>query len=377
MFTSRWRLFRLVGIPINVDLSWLVILALITWTLAINFRKEVPDLEEASYWLLGLGTALVFFLCIVLHELGHAVAARAGGIPIRGITLFLFGGVAEMEGEPPSAGKEFQMAIAGPVVTALLACVFWLLEDQGLQNQWPRELMLAFRYLAYINTWILIFNLIPAFPLDGGRVLRSILWAASGKLTKATRWAAMLGQAFAWFLIAYAVWLFFSRDLVGGLWLGLIGMFLNNAARASYQQVLIKQALQGEPVSRFMNTQPIVVPPTLDLRHWVEDYVYRFHRKVFPVASDGRLEGVITTQALSRIPREEWDRHTVTEVMTQDVQPFTISPQADALHALEKMQRTGSSRLVVMEGDRMVGIISLKDLLRFLNLKLELEGTEE
>jgi CBS domain-containing protein len=161
--------------------------------------------------------------------------------------------------------------------------------------------------------------------------------------------------------------------MVGGIWLGLIGLFLNNAARASYTNVLIRETLGGEPLRRFMNPHPIIVPPSLDLRHWVEDYVYRFHRKTFPVASNGRLEGVITTRVLDQLPRDEWERHTVGEVMRNDLEAVSISPDADTLQALEKMQNTGSSRLLVTEGDHLVGIVSLKDLLRFLKLKLEVE----
>jgi Zn-dependent protease len=375
MFGTRWRLFRLLGIPISLDASWLIILALVTWSLIELFRKAVPDLPSAAYWILGLGTALTYFACIVLHELGHALVARAAGIPIRGITLFLFGGVAEMEDEPLSASSEFLMAIAGPAVSAVLAAIFWLLS--GLVE--TPAVAFPLRSVAGINLLVLIFNLVPAFPLDGGRVLRSILWAVLKNLRRATYWAALAGQAFAWFLIGVGILNLFAGGeyFINGIWFILIGLFLSNAARGSYQQVLVRQILRGEPVSRFMTRAPVIVPPMLDLRSWVEDYVYRYHRKMFPVASDGRIEGVIGTQALARFPREEWGKHTVAEAMRQDVEAFRIAPNADALEALGKMQRTGSSRLLVTEGDQLVGIISLKDLLRFLNLKIELENTEE
>jgi Zn-dependent protease/CBS domain-containing protein len=368
MFGMRWRLFRLLGIPISLDASWLIILALLTWTLIGLFRGAVPDLPSATYWVMGLAAALAFFTCLVLHELGHALVARAVGIPIRGITLFLFGGVAEMEQEPRSAGSEFLMAIAGPAVSAVLSALFWLLS--GLVE--APSIVFPLRYLAGINLAVLVFNLVPAFPLDGGRVLRSALWGATGNLRRATFWAALSGQAFAWLLIGLGVVHFLAGYVFQGVWLGLIGLFLNDAARGSYQQLLVRQVLRGEPVSRFMNREPIVVRPELDLRRWVEDYVYRYHRKLFPVASDGRLAGVISTQALARYPREEWDKRTVAEAMRQDVDTLRIAPGADALEALGKMQRTGSSRLLVTDGDRLVGIVSLKDLLRFLDLKLEL-----
>jgi Zn-dependent protease/CBS domain-containing protein len=369
MFGTRWRLFRLLGIPISLDASWLIILALLTWTLIDLFRGAVPGLPFATYWVMGLGAALAFFTCIVLHELGHALVARAVGIPIRGITLFLFGGVAEMEDEPPSASSEFLMAIAGPAVSAVLTALFWL--SSGLVE--APAVVLPLRYLAGINLAVLIFNLVPAFPLDGGRVLRSILWGALKNLRRATYWAALSGQAFAWLLIGLGIMQFFAGHVFHGIWLGLIGLFLNDAARGSYQQILVRQALRGERVSRFMSREPIIVPPGVDLRSWVEDYVYRYHRKMFPVASNGHVEGVISTQALATFPRQEWGRHTVAEAMRRDVDLLSISPDADALEALGKMQRTGSSRLLVTDGSRLVGIVSLKDLLRFLDLKLELE----
>jgi len=268
------------------------------------------------------------------------------------------------------------MAVAGPLVSAVLAVIFWLVAVLGYQMGWSHPVVIVLGYLGAINALVLAFNLVPAFPLDGGRVLRSILWGVTGNVRRATRWASYAGQTFAWVLIAWGVLQFFSHNWVGGMWIALIGLFLNGAAKSGYQQVLIRQALQGEPVRRFMNPNPIVVAPSLDLLHWVEDFVYRYHHHAFPVATDGRLAGVVTTQALSQMPRGEWTGHTVGEVMASDLRTLTIAADADAMEALTKMQRTGSSLLVVTEGDRLLGIVSLKDLLRFLNLKLELEGTD-
>ncbi len=382
MFGKRWQLFRLYGIPISVDLSWLIILALLTLTISGSFPAlmhefygdAAPVVNPANYWVMGLIAALAFFVCILLHELGHAIVARSRGMQIQGITLFLFGGVAELGGEPPSAGTEFWMAIAGPIVSLLLGIGLGVLAEIGYHIGWSPLIVLVLGYLSFVNLLLLAFNLIPAFPLDGGRVLRSILWGATGNLQRSTRWAAATGQAFAWLLIAWGIVQFFGGNWLGGIWSGLIGMFLNNAAQSSYRQVLIRNALEGEPVRRFMVEQPIVVPPSVDLSHWVEDYVYRFHHRAFPVASDGHLEGFITTHALSEMPRDQWSQHTVGEIMQRDLAPITIAPDADAMEALSKMQRSGSSRLLVADRGRLVGIISLKDLLRFLDLKMELEG---
>jgi Zn-dependent protease/CBS domain-containing protein len=374
MCGTRFRVFRLLGIPIFLDFSWLVILALLTWTLINVFREAVPDLDLAEYWVMGTIAALAFFTCIVLHELGHALVARATGIPVRGITLFLFGGVAELEREPASAQGEFLMATSGPVVSAVLAGAFWFLAGAGEAAGWAPQVVVVLTYLFWINAVVLLFNLIPAFPLDGGRVLRSALWGVLGSLRRATYWAALLGQGFAWFLILLGVAHFFTGHIFHGVWLGLIGLFLKDAAQGSYQQVLVRQLLQGEPVSRFMTAEPVAVPPSLGLREWVEDFVYRYHRKGFPVVANGRLEGFISTEALAKYPRDRWDFHTVSDVMRKDLETVSIPPDADALEALGRMQSTGSSRLLVVEGDKLLGIVSLKDLLRFLNLKIELEG---
>jgi Zn-dependent protease/CBS domain-containing protein len=383
MFGRRWTLFRLHGIPVSLDASWLVILALLTLSiggalpeLMHKYFAGAAPITPAQYWLLGLIAALAFFGCILLHELGHAIVGRSRGMAIGGITLFLFGGVAELEEEPASAATEFLMAIAGPLVSVLLGVVCGLLAWVGYHGGWWPPAVILLGYLGAVNFVVLAFNLIPAFPLDGGRVLRSILWAITGNLQRATRWAATLGQLFAWLLIAWGVVNFFAGNWLGGIWMGLIGMFLNSAAQSSYQQVLIRGALQGEPVRRFMNPRPIIVPPTLDLGHWVEEYVYRFHLKTFPVGSLEHIDGFITTQALSQVPREAWPLHTVGEAMIRDIGPFTIAPDADAAVALAQMRQTGAGRLLVMDQDRLVGVISLKDLLQFLSLKLELEGDD-
>jgi Zn-dependent protease/CBS domain-containing protein len=376
MFGARLRVFRLLGIPIFLDFSWLVILALLTWTLINVFQATIPDLPLADSWAMGMIAAFAFFACIILHELGHAVVARATGIPVRGITLFLFGGVAELEREPTSAKGEFLMALAGPLVSALLAGAAWLLASTGEAAGWVPQVVAILEYLVWINTLVLVFNMIPAFPLDGGRVFRSIVWGTSGNLGRATYWAALLGQGFAWWLIIVGVANFFAGQIFHGLWLGLIGLFLKDAAQASYQQVLVRQILRGEPVARFMTADPVAVPPSLGLRQWVEDYVYRHHLKAFPVMADGHLEGFVSTKALTGVPRETWDFRTVGDVMRHDWPAVSIAPEADALDALAKMESTGSSRLLVVQGDQLVGIVSLKDLLRFLQLKIELEGED-
>jgi Zn-dependent protease len=369
MASTRRPRVRLLGIPVRVDVSWFIILVLLVGTLVALFHREVPTLGPGACWLIGLLTALVFFLCILLHELGHVLVARAVGIPIRGITLFLFGGVAELADEPRSAKDEFLMAAAGPIVSAVLAALFGIGSVLGTDVGWPREYVAVLYYLAWINTTILLFNLAPAFPLDGGRIFRSILWGILGDLRRATRYATRIGQGFAWALVGVGVLSFMEDQVFQGIWLCLIGLFLNRAARGGYEHVLLRQALQGKPVSGLMTPQPVVAPPDLDLRHWVDDYVYRYHHKMFPVASNGHVEGMIATPELTRFPREDWARHTVAEAMRKDVEALSITPDGDASDALAQMQRTGSRRLLVTDHDRLVGVVSLKDLLDFLDVE--------
>jgi hypothetical protein len=272
---------------------------------------------------------------------------------------------------------ELLVSIAGPIVSVFLATALGALAWLGYEFGWPPPAVIILGYLATINCVVLIFNLLPAFPLDGGRVLRSILWKLTGNLRQATYWSSRVGRAFGTLFIAWGVLNFFAGNWLGGIWIGMIGMFLNSAAEASYQQVVAQQALRGRPVLSLMCTEPITVPPFVDLQQWVEDYVLRYHHKAFPVASNGHLEGLIDTRALANVTRDAWNHHTVAEVMRQDLRHITISPQTDALEALTKMQRNGSSRLLVTEGDRLIGIITLTDFLRFLSLKDELAAFDE
>jgi Zn-dependent protease/CBS domain-containing protein len=380
MFGHRWRLFRMLGIPICVDDSWLIILALLTLSLARGFPgllhqffPHAANLSPLEYGLMGLVTALGFFGCILLHELGHAVVARGRGMPIRGITLFLFGGVAEIGDEPPSPKCELLVAVAGPAVSLVLSLGFGLLALVGYQAGWPHPFVIVVGYLAAINAIVLAFNLVPAFPLDGGRVLRALIWGATEDLRRATFWASRAGVAFAWFLVLTGFLRWFAGDWIGGIWSVLIGTFLNNASQGSYQHVLVRQALRGERVGRFMDPNPILVPASIDLMQWVEEYVYRFHRGGFPVVADGRLVGYIETPALAEISRLDWPRYPVRDFMDDDLEALTISPDADVLDALGKMQRGRFGHLLVTVGDRLVGVVSLNDLLSFLNLRLDLE----
>ncbi len=375
MFGKRIKLFKLFGFEVRVDLSWVIIAVLIVWSLAIGFFPiRYKNLSVQTYWLMGVAGAVGLFLSIIFHEIFHSLVARRFGIPMKGITLFIFGGVSEMGEEPTSAKAEFLMAIVGPLSSIAIALACYGIHLQGLHNGWPESVNGVIQYLAYINGLLAVFNLLPAFPLDGGRVLRAILWGLRKNFRWATRVASAVGFGFGLLFILVGVFQFLTRNVIGGIWLFLIGMFLESAARASYQQILIRKALEGESVRRFMKTDPVAVSPSISIQQLVEDYVYKYHFQMFPIVeASERLVGCISTKELKEIPREEWAQKKVGEVATKCSAENTIGPQADATQALSLMTRTGSSRLIVVEGNRLVGVITLKDMLKFLSLKLELE----
>ena len=377
MFGRGVTLFRLFGFEVKVDFSWLIIATLITWSLARSvFPAYFGSLTSATYWAMGVVGAAGLFLSVIIHEFSHSLVARRFGLSMKGITLFIFGGVAEMAGEPPNARAEFFMAIAGPAASVVLSGIIYGVTVLGGVSNWPSPVIGVLSYLWVINLVLAAFNLVPAFPLDGGRVLRSLLWGYSKRLTWATRIASRIGSGFGFLLMLLGVLFFIRGDLVGGIWWFLIGMFVRSASTGSYQQLLTKQVLAGHPVRQFMQENPIAVPYQISIEQLVEDYVYKHHFKMFPVLEGERLVGCITTRQIKELPRSEWNQHTVKELSSGCSKENTISPDADATEALSQMHRTHNSRLMVVEGDRLVGIIALKDLLEFLSLKVDLEGPE-
>lgn len=375
MFEKRLKLFKLMGFEVGVDLSWVFIAILIAWSLSTGFFPfHYENLSTQTYWLMGIIGALGLFASIIIHEFSHSVTARRYGMEMKGITLFIFGGVAEMDDEPPSPGAEFMMAIMGPIASILLGIGFYLLYQLGNQFGWRDPVNGVIEYLSDINFILAIFNLLPAFPLDGGRVLRSILWRVKQNLKWATRVSSRIGSGFGIFLIIFAVIQVLNNNFIGGMWWFLIGMFLRNAAKSSYQQLLTKKALGGHTVERFMKTDPVTVSPDLSLKDLVEDYVYRHHFKMFPVIQDSdRLAGCVTTREVKQRPKEVWETTRVGELVSPCSSENTVTPETDAVEALALMNKTGSSRLMVTRGDRLIGVITLKDMLDYLTLKIDLE----
>ncbi len=326
---------------------------------------------------MGVAGAVGIFASIVFHELWHSLVARKYGLPMKGITLFIFGGVAEMSDEPPNAKAEFFMAIAGPLSSIGLSGGFFGIYLFSQSAGLPVPIVGVLYYLGMINGILAAFNLIPGFPLDGGRLLRSALWAWKGNLRWATNIASKIGSGFGTLLIVLGLMSIFGGNVIGGVWYFLIGLFLRNAAAMSYKQVLMKKYLEGEPVRHFMTPDPVSVPSDIPVDRLVDDYVYKHHFKMFPVTEGPRLVGCVSLRQIKELPREKWGTSLVGEVAKSCSPENTVGPDDDSVDALALMNKTGESRLMVVEGDRLLGLVSLKDLLKFLDLKLDLEGAPE
>ena len=376
MFGQTANLFELFGFRVRVDLSWVLLAALVAWSLATGYFPTVaPGLAVATYWWMGIAGVIMLMFSLVFHELSHSLVARRYGLPIGGITLFVFGGVAEMEDEPGSPKAEFLMAIAGPLASFLLAAVAYALSAWGDSGALPIPVAAVLHYLALLNFVLGAFNLIPAFPLDGGRMLRAALWHFKGSSRAATRIAARIGGYFGFALIAIGILNAFQGDLVGGLWMGLIGLFLRGAANASLMQSVVTRGLHGERIERFMTPNPSTVPPSIALRELVDRYIYRDRHEAYPVVDEnGRLAGIVTVHDVRAQPREEWDAITVGQIATEPGPDNTIDARADATRALALMQKGRLGRLMVTRDGRLVGIVALKDMMRLFALRMDLEG---
>lgn len=370
-----FHLFTLYGFEVKLDLSWLLLALLISWSLGAGwFPARYPELSVHTYAWMGISVAVGVFFSIVFHEFSHSMVARHYGLPIRGITLFIFGGVAEMESEPPDPKTEFLMAIAGPISSFLLAACLWLGTSLAQSIALPDAVVGVLWTLAIVNLTVAIFNLAPAFPLDGGRVLRAALWHWRRDLREATFVSSRIGRGFGLALMILGVVAFVGGNLIGGMWWFLIGIFVRAAAGSAYQQLVLKDTVEGQPVRRFMRSDPVTAAPSLSIADWVADYVYRHHYKMYPVLDGPRLLGCITIDALQGIGRDAWASTTIAEVMEKRSASNTIDAGTDTMALLTRMlQPGGRSRYMVVENDRLVGIIALKDLTELLSLKLQIE----
>jgi Zn-dependent protease len=391
---SGFRLGRVFGISIYIDWSWIFIFLLVTWNLAVGvFPSLHPNWGAALNWGVGLAASILFFLSVLAHELAHSLVARAQGVPVRRITLFIFGGVSDIEREPPSPGAEFFIAIVGPLTSLALGVGFLLLGGllargaflaptqlpQALAGLDPASSLLL--WLGPINIILGLFNLVPGFPLDGGRVLRSLLWALTHNLRRATQWASWVGQAVAWLFIVTGVAMvfglrvpLFGTGLISGLWLAFIGWFLNHAAVQSYQQVVVEDMLEGVPVRRLMRSDAPTVTPSTRLSDLVDNYLMRTDERAFPVVEGDRLAGLVCLEDLRRVPRDEWDRTLVSQVMTPAGKLDLISPSEDAAHALQKLAQRDVRQMPVVQDGHVIGMLRRRDILRWLQLQSEFGG---
>jgi Zn-dependent protease len=364
---------RVLGIPIGLDYSWFVIFGLLTWMLAGSYYPaEFKNWPPLMYWLVGAATALMLFVSVLLHELGHSVVALRYKIPVRSITLFLFGGVAQIGAEPPSAVAEFLIAIAGPLVSLTLAVVFYTVEPlvAGME-----PLLGLAKYLAYINLALVLFNLIPGYPLDGGRVFRAIVWAITKNLRRATLIAANVGRFIAFVMIFIGVWQMFSGNFGGGLWIAFIGWFLDNAASAQVRQVTFQGLLAGHRVSQAMNTHCAAVPATLTLQELVDKHILAGGQRCFLVNRGDDTVGLMTMHRIKEVPRSEWAATSASQVMLPWEVLKHVDPDAELWAALQKMDRDGVNQLPVTRDHKVIGMLSREDVITFLRTLQEL-GTQ-
>jgi Zn-dependent protease/CBS domain-containing protein len=370
-------LFRVYGFPIKVNLTWLFLLALILYTLGGErglFNVWLGgNAAPALRWTLALAGALGLFASLLVHELCHSIVAHHTGVPVRGITLFIFGGVSELEGEPPTALAEFVMAVMGPVASALIGSAFlgaWLLARSAGA---PSPVSALMAYLGTVNWVLAVFNSIPAFPLDGGRVVRSLLWGVTGDAVWATRWAAGIGGAIGMIMIVGGVMLVFTGSGIGGVWLAFIGFFVRQAAGASVMRAVTSRALEGERVGHVMTWHPVTVTPETTLQRFVDEYVLRHHFEAFPVVDDwGMLVGVVGARAPSGVDHSQWQALTVADVMQGDTSGMVVRPESPATEALQRLSAGRGRRLIAVEAGQPVGILGLRDLMSFVALKNDL-----
>ncbi len=361
---------RILKIPIGLDFSWFLIFGLLTWTLAVSYYPaEFVDWSPAQYWLMGLITALMLFVSVVLHELGHSVVAIHYKIPVRRIRLMIFGGVAEIGGEPPNAAAEFWVAIVGPLVSFALAIFFGLLMFV-LADVAP--LLALVKYLAFINGALAIFNLIPGLPLDGGRVFRAIVWGVTHNMRQATLLAANVGRGFAYLFIFVGVWQILGGDIGSGLWIAFIGWFLENAAVAHMQQQRIQDQLAGHTVAQAMSHSYTAIPAETPLQQVVDHHILGSGRRSFVIEQDDEVAGLLTLHHLKEIPRAEWPSTTAAKAMIPFTQVKWAQPDTELWTALEQMDRDGVSQLPVMRNGHLLGMLNREDVINFLRTLQEL-----
>lgn len=378
-----FRIGEVFGVEIRVDWSLAIIFALITYNLGAGvFATWHPLWSPTLVWSMALGAAVLFFASVLVHELSHALVGRAQGIVVRRITLFMFGGMAHMENRPETPKAEFWMAIVGPITSVTIGVVSVLAgsllgaDVAELASTDPQAAMASLSpgatlllWLGPINIVLGVFNMIPGFPLDGGRVLRAALWWLTGDQVRATRWATLGGQAFAWSLMALGVMNLLSGATGNGIWLLLIGWFINGAARSSFDELVLHRALEKVPVSQIMNRRADVVPPEVSVETFVTDHVLGSDQHLYPVVdAGGHLQGVVTLTDLRALPRDRWTLTAVHQIMTPLDEVVSVAPLATADEAIDHLAQRGVDHLPVVDEDHVVGVVGHADILRWVSL---------
>jgi Zn-dependent protease len=371
MKNNTIRLFRVNGIPIGLDPSWFLVFALITWALAISyFPDEFKTWSRLQYWSVAGVTSLLFFLCVLLHELGHSLVALKYKLPVKSITMYIFGGVSEITAEPTNAWSEFVIAFAGPLTSLILTGVFYGL--QVLFTSIPPVYAIA-KYLALINGVLAVFNLIPGFPLDGGRVFRAILWGLTHNLNRATNIANDLGHAIAFFFILLGVWRLFEGDWINGLWIAFIGWFLEIAVVGQVQQQRIHNLLSRHTVEQVMSHSCAVAPVSSNLQELVDDYILGKGQHCMVLIKDEEPIGLITMHDIRLVARDRWALTIASEVMTPMDRVQRISPEAGLDQAFDQMGKDGVNQMPVMKDGQIEGMLSREDITNYLHLLQKME----
>ena len=364
---GAFSLGRIFGIQFRIHYSWFIIFVLITGSLSWQyFPYTYPEWSAPTYWLTGIATSLLFFASVVAHELAHSLVARANDIPVKSITLFLFGGVAHMTREASRHGAELRMALAGPVASLVIGGLFFGLH---LLLQSVNEPVAALTFwLARINVVLALFNLIPGFPLDGGRVFRSLLWRFSGNYQRATRIAFEVGRGVGYLFVAGGVILMFlSREnWFNGLWLAFIGIFLTYMATASYRQTQWQAALMGVKVADVMTTTCPVISPYVTISRVVQDYIFVGGHQCFMVTDGGELQGILTLRNIKSVDQKTWDTTAVSDVMTPAERLKVVRMDEEVLSVIEQMEEYGISQMPVESEGRVIGLVTRDDVLRLL-----------
>ncbi len=373
MMRGRVRIGRVRGIPIRVDASWIVIFVLLTWSMARSvFPGMFPHWSPALTWGTAVVTALLFFLSVLIHEISHSLVALANGLPVRDITLFIFGGVSQIDEEPRSPRSEFLVALVGPLSSLVIGGLLTLLY---LATRGKSEPVAAVTLLlGRINLSLGVFNLVPGFPLDGGRVLRAALWAWRKDVTWATRWAARTGSFIALVFILVGIVTAFTQDFLNGMWLAFIGVFIDNAARSSYGQLALRNLLDGHTVAEIMSEGCQLIPPQLTLDVFVEQYLMGQARRCYPVGTRDQVIGLLTIHGVRSVPTSAWRDKRVSEVMTPLAKLVVVSPETPLWDALRNMTAEGVNQLPVLSDGQLVGMVSRENLISFLHARTAVLG---